>query len=348
MTSTSRPLPKTIAYHSAALSLAVGMALPSLGMAQTDNLDRPVLTVYTYDSFIADWGPGPKLVEAFEADCQCRVDMRGVTDALNLLTRLRFEGENTDADVIVGLDNNTIAEADSLEIIAEHNVDLTTLDMPIEWASKTFIPFDYGYFSFVYDTDNENIKTEPNSFAEFLKSDNTLIIQDPRTSTPGLGLVSWIQKLYGDQASDVWKQLNDRIVVISPGWGEAYSLFLQGDGDYVLSYTTSPGYHLIEEGDDTYRAAIFEEGHYLQIEVAAMTTSTDQPALAQDFLQFLVSPEAQSIIAQGNWMYPVAPPKPALPENYPTKPDVPSLTFSPEEVFENRATWIEDWLQAIQ
>jgi thiamine transport system substrate-binding protein len=27
------------------------------------------LTIYTYDSFVAEWGPGPKIEAAFEADC---------------------------------------------------------------------------------------------------------------------------------------------------------------------------------------------------------------------------------------------------------------------------------------
>ena len=48
----------------------------------------------------------------------------------------------------------------------------------------------------------------------------------------------------------------------------------------ALAYTTSPAYHLIAENDDGKAAAIFEEGHYLQIEVAAMTAASDQPELA--------------------------------------------------------------------
>ena len=31
------------------------------------------LTVYTYDSFTAEWGPGPQVEKAFEAECGCDV-----------------------------------------------------------------------------------------------------------------------------------------------------------------------------------------------------------------------------------------------------------------------------------
>lgn len=29
--------------------------------------------VYTYDSFSAEWGPGPAVKKAFEADCNCEL-----------------------------------------------------------------------------------------------------------------------------------------------------------------------------------------------------------------------------------------------------------------------------------
>ncbi len=58
----------------------------------------------------------------------------------------------------------------------------------------------------------------------------------------------------------------------------------------MLSYTTSPAYHMIEEKKDNYAAASFAEGHYLQVEVAARTAASKQPELAEKFLKFMVSP----------------------------------------------------------
>lgn len=323
------------------------LSAEDLPQQTTNTAEKPELVVYTYDSFTADWGPGPQIVEAFEADCDCNVRMVGVSDALNLLTRLRMEGSNTQADVILGLDNNSIAEADALDVMAQHDIDINQLDLPIDWSSETFIPFDYGYFSFVYDANNPNTADTPASFDAFLKQDTSLIIQDPRTSTPGLGLVAWIEKLYPERADQIWQALQERIVVVSPGWSEAYALFLEGEADYVFSYTTSPGYHLIVEDQDHYRAAIFEEGHYLQVEAAGITQSSEQQALARSFLAFLISPSAQSIIAQANWMYPVTVPQPPLPENYPAEPKTPALLFDIEAIPTLRAEWIQRWLDSL-
>jgi thiamine transport system substrate-binding protein len=84
----------------------------------------------------------------------------------------------------------------------------------------------------------------------------------------------------------------------------------------VLSYTTSPAYHIIAEEDETKAAAVFDEGHYMQIEVVGRLASSDQPDLAQAFMQFMVSDVAQSILPTTNWMYPAVVPSGGLPKGF--------------------------------
>ena len=110
--------------------------------------------------------------------------------------------------------------------------------------------------------------------------------------------------VYGDKAGEAWKKLAPKIVTVTQGWSEAYGLFLKGEADMVLSYTTSPAYHIAVEKDQNKKAAIFPEGHDMQIEVAGMTKSTDDPELARAFLKFMISEPFQSAIPEGNWMYP--------------------------------------------
>src|SRR5690606_7816442 len=133
------------------------------------------------------------------------------------------------------------------------------------------VPFDYGHFAVVYDS--ERIPRPPGSLAELieLSPETKIVIQDPRTSTPGLGLLLWMKAVHGDETAAAWEKLKDKVLTVTPGWSEAYGLFTNGEAEMVLSYTTSPAYHMIEEGSDRYRAAEFAEGHYLQIEIAAMT-----------------------------------------------------------------------------
>ena len=51
--------------------------------------ETPELTVYTYDSFVSDWGPGPAVEKAFEAQCGCDLKLIGAGDGAALLGMLR-------------------------------------------------------------------------------------------------------------------------------------------------------------------------------------------------------------------------------------------------------------------
>jgi len=307
---------------------------------------KPVLTVYTYDSFSADWGPGPAVKKAFEAQCDCELKYVALEDGVSLLNRVRMEGKNSKADVVLGLDNNLVQAAEKTGLFANSSVDTRSLKLPDGWNNQTFIPFDYGYFAFVYD--KNKLKNPPKSLKELVESPEKwrVIYEDPRTSTPGLGLLLWMQKVYGDNAADAWQKLAQKTVTVTKGWSEAYGLFLKGEGDLVLSYTTSPAYHIIEEKKENYAAAEFSEGHYLQVEVAAQLASSKQPKLAQQFMQFMVSPAFQQTIPTGNWMYPVI--KSDLPAGYQAL-QVPAkaLQFTSAEVADHRAAWISAWQRAV-
>ncbi|MDP2575319.1 thiamine ABC transporter substrate binding subunit [Vibrio penaeicida] len=304
------------------------------------------LTVYTYDSFAADWGPGPTVEKAFEAQCGCNLEFVALDDGVTILNRLRLEGKNSKADIVLGLDNNLMAEAKKSGLLADHSVDTTNVTIPGGWKDSTFVPYDYGYFAFVYN--KEKLTTPPKSLKELVekRDDLKVIYQDPRTSTPGQGLMLWMKSVYGNNTTDAWKQLAKKTVTVTKGWSEAYSMFLEGESDLVLSYTTSPAYHLIAEKDAKYAAANFSEGHYTQIEVAAKVKASGNQKLADEFMAFILSDEFQSAMPTGNWMYPVTGVE--LPEGYNTL-TVPAkaLSFSSDEVAESRKTWIKEWQNAL-
>lgn len=308
------------------------MATPALA-------DDPQLTVYTYDSFIAEWGPGPAVEAAFEAVCGCDLVFSGHGDGAALLSRLRLEGARTEADIVLGLDTNLTADATATGLFAEHGL-TPALDLPIDWSDAHFVPYDWGYFAFVGHADGPM----PVSFEELAASDSSIVIQDPRSSTPGLGLVHWIDAAYGEGAEALWAELADNVVTVTPGWSEAYGLFLEGEADLVLSYTTSPSYHLIAEGDAGKVALPFNEGHYMQVEVAGMLAGSDQPELAAQFLAFLLTDAVQSVIPTTNWMFPAVLPEGGLPEGFATPlPAEKSLLLSAEEAAQRRDEAIAAW-----
>ncbi|MBL4892653.1 MAG: thiamine ABC transporter substrate binding subunit [Rhizobiaceae bacterium] len=332
----------TIFKFTVAMVMALSMSIVA------NSADKPNLTIYTYDAFAADWGPAPKIKTSFEKICDCTLIFVAADSSIGALRKVQLEGADTKADIILGLDTNIAEAARATGLFAEHGAVTTSLVLPEKWSDKVFLPFDYSYFAFVYDTDI--VKNPPRSFAELaaMPDDFKIIIQDPRSSTPGLGLVLWVREIFGDKAPEYWKSLAPKILTVTKGWSDAYGLFLKNEADMVLSYTTSPAYHLIADGKSNYASANFSDGHYMQIEVAGILKSTKQRELAAKFMQFMLSDTFQNIIPTTNWAYTVTKTKEGMPKGFETL-HVPekSLLFDGELVEKNRKAYISEWLNAI-
>ena len=305
------------------------------------------LTIYTYDSFVSEWGPGPIIEKIFEEKHNADVEFVAVDSAATLLNKVILEGDTSKADIVLGLDMNLFDLAEQSELFTTHNInDIKNLiNLPLKWESNKFVPYNYGYFSFVYN--EANLATPPKSMDELINSTNArIVIQDPRTSTPGLGLLTWMKALYGDKAGDEWKKLNKKIISVTKGWTDAYyNFFMAGEADMVLSYTTSPAAHIMFEERYDILATTFEEGNYITIEFAGILNNSQNKDLANKFLNFMLSEEFQSVIPSTNIMYPVTNIK-DLPEAF-DKLDVPNfIQMDPKEINKNKEKWIDEWLNA--
>jgi len=154
-----------------------------------------------------------------------------------------------------------------------------------------------------------------------------------------------MRAVYGDDTAAAWQRLAGHTVTVTKGWWESYEMFLNGEADYVLSYSTSPAYHEVAEQVTRYRAAHFAEGHVAQTEVGAITRTAQEPELARRFLAFMVSPEAQAIVPVTNWMLPVRNDV-QLPAAFERLIDPERIGFSPSEMRDRRSEWLREWRTA--
>ena len=305
------------------------------------------LTIYTYDSFISEWGPGPIVKEIFEEKYETEIDFIAVDSAATLLNKIILEGSSTKADIVLGLDMNLLDKAEKSNLFEDlENKNLKkNLILPVNWKNDKFIPYNYGYFAFVYN--NKKFTNPPKSMDELINvTDARIVIQDPRTSTPGLGLLTWMKAIYGNNAQSEWKKLNKKIVTVTKGWTDAYyNIFLAGEADMVLSYTTSPVAHIMFEDNYDFSSINFKEGNYLTVEFACILKSSQNKIQANNFINFMLSEEFQSIIPSTNIMYPVTKIN-NLPEAFKSIKIPKVLQISPSVINDNKDVWIKEWLNA--
>jgi thiamine transport system substrate-binding protein len=311
-----------------------------------------VLKIYTYDSFVT-WGLAANTIPAFEEQEGCRVVIESVGDAGNIINRLIMEKRNPQADIVIGIDNTMMNRILAEDLLVAYRSDKLDSIRDILHFDDTYhlIPYDYGYFAFVYDS--FEIDDPPATFGSIQDGiwKNKLVISDPRTSSPGLGLLYWTVAAFGENGYlHFWRSVRNNILTVTSSWDEAYSMFLAGEVPIVLSYSTSPAFHIEVEGNDRYKAMIPVEGAFMQIEGAGIVAETQNLELAQRFIDYMLSLEFQEHIPATQWMYPVND-KVKLPESFNELP-VPERVLNDELNIAGTDTatsdrWLTRWIEIM-
>ncbi len=317
------------------------------GSKEQSSADSNVLVVYATDSFLSEWGPAPLVFPDFEEKYGIKIETRQGGSAGEIINMAIMEKGRPGADIIIGVDNN------QLSTVLKNDLFLSYMPKGIEDISedlifdKSFhvIPYDYSFFSLVYDSNK--IKNPPKSLDDLLdpKYKKSLIVMDPRTSSPGLGFLLWTVKCKGEGYKDYWKKLMPNVLTVSESWSSGYGLFTSGEAPMVISYTTSPAYHVEYEMVDHIKAVLFKEGNYMQTEGMGILKDAPHVDAAMKFMDFVMTKDFQKVLPLTNWMYPVM--KTQLPASYESAPisDKP-LLLDAEEIDKNLDSWLSGWLES--
>lgn len=269
--------------------------------------DSRKLVIYSYSSMTASWGAGPHLKELFEKKCKCVVEFVDVGEAGLLVQRLKLEGAGTRADVVMGIDQLSVREADQENLwleIPKKDVSWHADLKQDETIQKHFIPYDWAPLTFIY---REGEVVPPKKKEDLLSArfQNKISLMDPRTSSPGFVFLAWMMSKGTEGQTFLTRLLQTMKPLISPSWSTAYGLFKKKSAQLVFSYATSAVYHWIEDKDESYQPAVLDEPVPVQIEYSAIPKSCARCELAEEFIDFLLTPEAQEIVMTKNWMLPV-------------------------------------------
>jgi len=328
------------------LTIVLSICFPQAA-SERDGEDS--LTLYCYDTFSSEWGSGPTLIPLFEERTGIKVNVVSRGDAVEMLSAAIMEGDKCPADIVMGISSESAASAYDAGIFSSYSSPaLDDIDDGLKFDKENrLLPFDYGTFAFVFDTESK-IKA-PTSLEDLRDPmyKGKIILINPTTSSVGLGLLLWTIEVYGEDGYlDWWRDVKENALTIADGWSGAYGLFTEGEAPIVLSYTTSPVYHVLWEDSTRYQALIFDEGHHNTIESIGILKASKHRENAEKFIDFILT-DGQEETAVKNSMYPVNN-KTELPEAYEYAPKSEKvLSLEPERIAKNLEKWIDAWNEAM-
>jgi thiamine transport system substrate-binding protein len=321
------------------------------------------LVVMGHDSF----NVSEEVLAAFEQQTGATVELLRTGDAGSTLNQAILSREAPLADVIYGVDNTFLSRALEADILEPYESPALA-DIPAEFRldpSNRMLPVDYGYVTINYDKAAlAAAGLEPPADLRALAGPEwagQLVVQNPATSSPGLAFLLATIAHFGEEGDYTWEQfwtdLRANDVYVSDDWSDAYYTQFsgssgQGPRPLVVSYATSPAAEVFfSEGalsEPPTGNLLVPGGSFLQIEFVGILKGTQNRALAERFVDFMLSPTFQSDIPLQMFVYPAssAAEQPDVFEQFAEVPAQPA-GLTPEAIEQNRERWIARWTEIV-
>jgi thiamine transport system substrate-binding protein len=320
----------------------------------------PELTVMMHDSFAVS----QEVVQAFEQANNVKVTFLASGDAGAALNKAILTKDAPLADVLYGVDNTFLSralEADIFEtyrspglanIPAAFQLDLSNRLYPVDYGDVC-INYDKAYFA------GKNLSVpaelEDLSIPEY---NGLLVVENPATSSPGLAFLLATVAHFGDPGYlDFWAALRDNGLVVVNDWETAYYTNFsassgRGPQPMVVSYGSSPPAEVIFAetplNDAPTASIVGPDTCFRQIEFVGILKGTQRRALAEKFVDFMLSKQFQEDMPSQMFVFPVNPDA-TLPDafvKYAQIPDQPAQLDS-SLIAANREKWIQAWTDVV-
>jgi len=318
------------------------------------------LTVMTHDSFAVS----NNVIQAFEQANNVKVTFVKGGDAGEMLNKAILSKDAPLADVLYGVDNTLLSEALSANIYQPY-ASPALKNIPAEFqldSSDRALPVDHGYVCVVYDKAyfSAHNLSAPQSLEDLTNPQykGLLVMENPATSSPGLDFLFATIKHFGaSNYLGYWKQLRANGLVVVDGWETAYYTNFSGSSGQgaqalVVSYATDPAYDVMSAStpipDAPVAAVVGPDTCFHQIEFVGILKGTKQLALAQKFVDFMLSASFQADVPGQMAVYPVALNIP-LPNAFTKFAPIPSqpAILSADDISKNRDAWVQAWTNAV-
>ncbi len=318
------------------------------------------LIVMTHDSFAIS----KDVVKNFETANNAKVSFLQSGDAGAVLNQAILTKDAPLADVLFGVDNTFLSRALDGDIFDAYESPALK-DIPAEFkldSSNRALPVDYGDVCLNYDKKyftNHNLPI-PQTLEDLAKPEykGLLVVENPATSSPGLAFLIATRVHFDDGYLDYWKSLKANGVVVADGWETAYYTNFsassgKGAQTLVVSYASSPAAEVFFAStpltESPIGSIVASDMCFRQIEFVGILKNTPNRALAERFVDFMLSQKFQEDMPLNMFVYPVNP-NANLPEVFTKHAQVAAqpVVISYEDIAKNRDAWIEAWTEAMK
>ena len=315
------------------------------------------LRIATYSSFTGEDTAGNWLKSAFESEYpDATVEFTTPENGLNQYIQRRQQGAPIDVDLYVGLNTGELVRADERlqePLFAEVEGRIEGADgvkdgLRIDPRGRA-IPYDTGYICLVYDEDEVE---SPGSFDALLEPayEGDLITQNAQQSDPGRAFLLWSIIAEGEDGYlDYWSNLVDNGVKVLADWEPAYNAYLAGEAPMVVSYSTDQVYYHGEGVDmSRHQVGFLNDQGYANPEAMALFSDAENADLGRQFMEFVLTSEAQAEIAVRNVQFPAVSGVDPGGEfsKYAYEPPEP-VTFTYDELAGNVSGWVDAWSRQV-
>ncbi|HZW04490.1 MAG TPA: thiamine ABC transporter substrate-binding protein, partial [Anaerolineaceae bacterium] len=184
-----------------------------------------------------------------------------------------------------------------------------------------------------------------------------LVVENPATSSPGLAFLLATIAHFGEEGYlDYWAALRDNDVVVVNDWNTAYYTNFtqagQGEQPMVVSYASSPVAEVVFAEQPPEEAPtgsiVGPQACFRQVEFVGILRGTQNRALAEQFIDFMLSEPFQEDIPLQMFVFPVNP-NAQLPEEFEQFAQMPEqpAAMDPQLIGDNRETWVQGWTEVV-
>lgn len=316
------------------------------------------LTVMTHDSFAVS----QSVLDQFQNENNVKVSFLEAGDTGTALNKAILSKNNPLADVFYGVDNTFLSRALNEGIFEPYDSPVLS-QIPDKFKldpENRALPVDYGDVCLNYQKSyfQEMNIPHPNGLEDLLKPEykSLLVVENPATSSPGLAFMLATIGHFGETNwLDYWKGLVENDVKIVNDWNTAYyTEFSQHGGTrpIVVSYGSSPPFEVIDAETAIQEpptvAIVSDTSCFRQIEFVGILKGTQKRALAEKWVDFMLSPAFQEDIPLQMYVFPVNE-NAKLNETFQKYLAIPQETaqVSPDAIAENREKWIQEWTETV-